>query len=67
MKWKLVFPVWESFAEHSSREHLTFQILILLAHRPHADLIVDHVDTRKAASEVGDNINILSIVKELKW
>lgn len=31
---------------------LTFQILILLAHCPHADLFVDHIDTRKAATEI---------------
>lgn len=34
-------------------ECLTFQVLILLAHCPHTDLVVDHVDTRKAASETG--------------
>lgn len=40
---------------------LTFQIVILLAHRPHTDLIVDHIDTRKAASQTKDNINVMSI------
>lgn len=45
-------------------EILTFQILILLAHCPHTDLVVDHIDTRKAA-ETGLNISITSIVKDL--
>lgn len=33
-------------------ECLTFPVLILLAHCPHTDLFVDHIDTRKAASEI---------------
>lgn len=37
--------------EHVGR--LTFQILVLLAHNPHADLFIDQVDTGEAGSEMG--------------
>lgn len=30
---------------------LTFAVLVLLAHRPHADLLVDDVDAREAAAQ----------------
>lgn len=36
---------------------LTFQVLILLAHSPHADLFVDHIDSREAASATGWNMS----------
>lgn len=31
---------------------LTFPVLVLLAHRPHADLFVDHIHAGEAASEI---------------
>lgn len=37
---------------------LTFQILILLAHGPHADLFVDHVDTREAVLDTGWSVRV---------
>lgn len=37
-------------------DSLTFQIFILLAHSPHADLPVDHVDTRQTVPETGQNM-----------
>lgn len=33
---------------------LTFPVLVLLAHRPHADLFVDHIHAGETASKIGE-------------
>lgn len=43
-------------------DSLTFQILVLLAHRPRADLVVDHVDALQAAPETGLNMSVVNCV-----
>ena len=42
---------WSRTKHRACLEFLTFQVLVLLAHCPHADLVVDHVDTREAVAE----------------
>lgn len=52
-RWQISLKVWQCSVTECLFLHedcLTFQIFILLAHCPHTDLVVDHIDTRKADS-----------------